>query len=77
MLAEDKQKYLWVINLSGALANVILNYLLIPVMGIIGASIASLVTQFFTNVFIGYVFSPINELNANEEPDGGEEKSVE
>lgn len=63
MLAENKQKYLWVINLSGALANVILNYLLIPVMGIIGASIASLVTQFFTNVFIGYVFSPIKGNN--------------
>lgn len=63
MLAKDKQKYLWVINLSGALTNVILNYLLIPSMGIIGASIASLITQFFTNVFVGYVYSPINGIN--------------
>ena len=63
MLSEGKQKYLWVINLSGALANVILNYILIPHLGIIGASIASLVTQFFTNVFVGYVFKPIRENN--------------
>lgn len=63
MLSEGKQKYLWMINLSGALANVALNYMLIPRMGIIGASIASLVTQFFTNVFIGFVFSPIRDNN--------------
>jgi O-antigen/teichoic acid export membrane protein len=63
MLSEGKQKYLWMINLSGALANVILNYILIPYLGIIGASIASLVTQFFTNVFVGYVFIPIKGNN--------------
>lgn len=63
MLAENKQRYLWVINLSGALANVALNYLLIPTLGVIGASIASLVTQFFTNVFIGFVFPPIFSHN--------------
>ena len=59
MLAEDKQKYLLVINLSWELENVVLNYLLIPVMGIIGASIASFITHFFKNLFIGYVFLPI------------------
>ena len=32
MLAENKQKYLWIINLSGALGNVILNLILIPIM---------------------------------------------
>ena len=63
MLAEEKQKYLWTINLTGALANVVLNYCLIPYLGIIGASLASLITQFFTNVFIGYVFKPIKDNN--------------
>lgn len=63
MLSEGKQKYLWIINLIGALTNVVLNYIFIPRHGIIGASIASLATQFFTNVVIGYVFWPIKENN--------------
>lgn len=59
MLAENKQKYLWLINVSGALLNVILNFALIPIIGIIGAALASLVTQIFTNVVIGYIIRPI------------------
>jgi len=63
LLAENKQKYLWMINLSGAAANVILNFLLIPGLGIYGAAIASLVTQFFTNFVIGYLVRPISHNN--------------
>lgn len=63
ILAEDKQKYLWIINLSGALANVILNYILIPIMGVMGAALASLVTQIFTNVIIGFIMKPIRYSN--------------
>ena len=63
MLSEGKQKYLWIINLCGALTNVILNYILIPVLGINGAAIASLFTQFFTNVILGWVIKPINGNN--------------
>ncbi len=63
ILAEDKQKYLWIINLSGAAANVLLNYFLIPVMGIMGAALASLVTQIFTNVIIGFIIKPIRYNN--------------
>lgn len=63
ILAENKQKYLWVINLSGALANVILNFILIPVMGMMGAALASLVTQIFTNVIIGFIIRPIRQNN--------------
>ena len=59
ILAEKKQKYLWVLNLSGALANVILNYLLIPSMGINGAALATLMTQFIANVAIGFVMKPV------------------
>ena len=39
--------------------------LLIPIMGISGAAIASIITQFFTNVFVGYLipaFRPNNKL---------------
>ena len=59
ILAENKQKYLWMINLSGALMNVFLNFLLIPDWGIIGAAIASLITQFFTNFIVSYIIRPI------------------
>ena len=64
ILANDKQKYLWVINLFGAGANVVLNVTLIPFFGIYGAAIASLVTQIFTNVIVGYILKPIRPNNA-------------
>ena len=63
ILAEGKQKYLWVINLSGAAANVALNYVLIPVIGIMGAALASLITQLFTNVIVGFLLKPIRGNN--------------
>ncbi len=63
MLAEDKQKYLWIINLSGAVANVVLNAVCIPIMGTMGAALASLITQVFTNVIIGFIMKPIRYNN--------------
>ena len=63
ILAENKQKYLWIINFSGAAANVLLNAALIPLMGGVGAAIASLTTQVFTNVIIGFVIKPIMHNN--------------
>lgn len=64
ILAEKKQKYLWMINLTGAMMNVVLNVILIPMIGINGAAIASLFTQFFTNVIIGYIIKPIRYNNS-------------
>lgn len=63
ILAEQKQKYLWVINLSGALMNVVLNAFLIPPFGIIGAAAASLITQIFTNIIVGIIIKPIRRNN--------------
>ena len=63
MLAEGKQKYLWSINLCGALANVLLNVFLIPVWGGCGAAVATLITQFITNVCTGLIFKPIKRTN--------------
>lgn len=63
ILAEHKQRFLWIINLSGATTNVILNTLLIPRMAGVGAALASLLTQFFTNVIIGYIIRPISYNN--------------
>ncbi len=63
ILSEEKQKYLWIINLSGAGANVLCNAILIPVWGILGAATASLVTQFFSNVIVGYLIPAIRPSN--------------
>ncbi|MBQ7862549.1 MAG: flippase [Clostridia bacterium] len=63
ILAEGKQKYLWIINLSGAIMNVALNLILIPRFGINGAAAASLVTQIFTNVIINLILRPMREIN--------------
>lgn len=63
MLAENKHKYLWIVNLSGAIGNVILNFILIPVMGMYGAALASLVTQFFANVIMEQIIGPLNRIN--------------
>ncbi len=63
ILAEQKQKYLWIINLSGALINVVLNAFLIPEFGAIGAALASFVTQFTINFVLGFILKPIRENN--------------
>ena len=63
ILAEQKQKYLWIINLSGALMNVALNIILIPLIGAAGAAVASLATQFFTNVIVNMIIRPIRYNN--------------
>jgi Na+-driven multidrug efflux pump len=63
ILAENKYQFLWKINLLGAISNVLLNYVLIPICGAIGAAWASLITQFFTNVIVGFMLPPIRKNN--------------
>lgn len=63
ILAEGKQKCLTWINVVGAGANVLLNLCLITHFGAVGAALASLATQFLTNVIIGFVYKPIRYNN--------------
>lgn len=63
ILSENKQKYLWILNLGGALMNILLNALLIPEFGIYGAAFASLVTQIFTNVIMNVIVWPLRHNN--------------
>ncbi len=49
MVAEGKQKWVQFTTLIGAVTNIILNILLIPNLGIVGAAVASLATQFIGN----------------------------
>ena len=60
-LAEKKQKYIWIIDLLGAVCNLIGNLMLIPILGARGAALASLVTQVLTNFVLNFVFEPIRE----------------
>ena len=63
VLGENKQKYLWILNLGGALVNIVLNAILIPLWGINGAAFASFVTQFFTNVIMNVIVRPLKYNN--------------
>lgn len=63
ILAEGKQKYLWIINLSGALANVLLNFFMIKIWGTEGAALASVITQMFTNFLVSLLIKPIRYNN--------------
>jgi len=58
ILAENKQKHLFVINSVGALLNVGLNCILIPVYGACGAAIASFATQFSINYVFVLLYKP-------------------
>lgn len=63
ILAEEKQDILWKINLTGALANIALNAVLIPRWGAAGAAFASLFTQAFTNFALSFMIKPLREVN--------------
>ena len=56
IVCEDKSKYVKYYLGIGAVLNVILNYLLIPVYGPGGAAAATLATQIFTAVFAPAIF---------------------
>ena len=63
ILAENKQKYLWIINMCGAITSVILNWIFIPAFGVSGAAISAVATQFITNVIMSYIIKPIRKNN--------------
>ena len=63
ILAEEKHDLLWIINLCGALANIGLNALMIPLWGACGAAAASVLTQFVANVVMGFLIRSIRRNN--------------
>ncbi|MBR6646607.1 MAG: polysaccharide biosynthesis C-terminal domain-containing protein, partial [Clostridia bacterium] len=63
ILAENKQSMLWKINLAGALLNVLINSILIPFWGAAGAAFATLTTQIFTNLILGFIVKPLRANN--------------
>lgn len=63
ILGENKQKYLWLLNLGGAGLNIGLNLVFIPLWGIYGSAFASLLTQIFTNIFMNRIVGPLKYNN--------------
>lgn len=63
ILAEEKHNLLWLINLCGVFANVLLNALMIPRWGACGAAFASVLTQFITNFVVGFFMKSIRPNN--------------
>ena len=61
IVCERKQKYIKYIYISSAMINVLLNSFLIPVWGMSGAAIASLVTQFSTIFLVPMFIKPLRE----------------
>lgn len=59
ILSESKQAYLWSISLSGMILNIVLNLILIPRFQGVGASIATTITQLFTNIIMVYMLKPL------------------
>ena len=55
MTCENKEKYSLIYSFNGCITNIILNIILIPKYGIIGAAIATLISQVFSNI-IAFLF---------------------
>jgi O-antigen/teichoic acid export membrane protein len=52
LIIENMQKYSFICTFIGAITNVIANIILIPIYGIVGASIATLIAHIFSAVII-------------------------
>lgn len=59
IVCEHKQKYLKYIYASSALINILLNSILIPLYGAVGAAWASLITQILTVAVLPLMISPL------------------
>lgn len=63
MMCEDKEKYSMFYSFCGSVVNVILNLILIPKCGIVGASIATLISQIFSNIISFLIFKETKILS--------------
>lgn len=52
IVCENRQKYLKFMYFGAAIVNVCLNFALIPLIGTVGAALASLITEIFTSILL-------------------------
>ena len=57
LICEDKKRYATLFSTIGAIANILLNLVLIPKYGIRGAAVATVATQVVTTFVMPYVFA--------------------
>lgn len=58
-------KYIPIGTFSSALINILLNYLLVPKYGMIGSSVASLVSMFISSIIVLYISNRIEKVDYN------------
>ena len=56
IISENKNKYVKYYLACGVVVNLVLNYSLIPIIGITGASVATLITQIVTSMIAPILF---------------------
>lgn len=56
VVSEGKQKYLKYMYICAVFMNILLNSILIPIIGAVGAALASLITQMFTSIILPCFF---------------------
>lgn len=59
MVCEDKQRYLIWTYVASAFINIVINITLIPIMGAVGAALASLITQMLTTLIVPLFIKPL------------------
>ena len=63
ILGEGKHRIVVLIDIIGAVMNVLLNFTLIPRLDAVGAAIASVITQFFINFVLGFIVPSLRPNN--------------
>lgn len=63
LICEKKNKYVFVFSLMGAVGNIILNLIMIPIWGKEGAALATLLTQMLANFFFPALFKDTREYS--------------
>lgn len=61
LVSKNKQKHMFKLYVGAAIANVALNFLLIPVWGASGAAVASLVAQIMTGIVMPFFIKELRE----------------
>ncbi|UFH57368.1 polysaccharide biosynthesis C-terminal domain-containing protein [Spirosoma sp. KNUC1025] len=61
-ITESLQRFVLRRTIIGAFTNIILNFIFIPQFGAIGASVATLVTQFFISYLMNGLYSKTREV---------------
>ena len=64
IVAENKQKYIWIISCVGAVFALVCNWVLIKGYGALGAAIGAIAIQIFVNVIMGFIIELIRRNNA-------------